>query len=409
MILLGLLLMVAAGCADRQRRNPLDPDAESPLDVLSPLGALAEDGRVRLQWDLTRLSDLEGLRIYRVGGPEGSEVIELPPSDSVYTDEDVTNGFIYRYSLSMLVKEEGEIFVGDAQLATPGPEISWLADRGSGLVWRLSADGRTGLFAQGRFPSIAAIAVDATSGDCWVSDRRFRSLHRIDSTGGLDRIGADLEAGGDLVIDGPGRRGWVVDRFGFEVYSFGLDAVDDTLHLTEIDATFQDEVELAEQNGSLWIADRQGERVLLYDASGARVFEWQGIEGLIKIDASAGSDRAWILANDGLTLMLLVPSHPPLEIFMPFVDAAVALDVGDVRGDVWVAGPADVVAYTNVGGPILHWDNVSDTRAVAIDERNEHVWFAASTRLWKVSLEAAYQTQLTGFTETVDVVVHSGN
>jgi hypothetical protein len=29
--------------------------------------------------------------------------------------------------------------------------------------------------------------------------------------------------------------------------------------------------------------------------------------------------------------------------------------------------------------------------------------------LWKVSLEAAYQTQLTGFTETVDVVVHSGN
>ncbi|MEE3261695.1 MAG: hypothetical protein VX290_02535, partial [Candidatus Latescibacterota bacterium] len=92
-----------------------------------------------------------------------------------------------------------------------------------------------------------------------------------------------------------------------------------------------------------------------------------------------------------------------------FVDAAVALDVGDVRGDVWVAGPADVVAYTNVGGPILHWDNVSDTRAVAIDERNEHVWIAASTRLSKVSLEAAYQTQLTGFTETVDVVVHSGN
>ncbi|MEC8930414.1 MAG: hypothetical protein VYB08_03290, partial [Candidatus Latescibacterota bacterium] len=139
------------------------------------------------------------------------------------------------------------------------------------------------------------------------------------------------------------------------------------------------------------------------------VFEWQGIEGLIKIDASAGSDRAWILANDGLTLMLLVPDHPPLEIFMPFVDAAVALDVGDVRGDVWVAGPADVAAYTNVGVPILHWDNVSDTRAVAIDERNEHVWFAASTRLWKVSLEAAYQTQLMGFTETVDVVVHSGN
>ena len=93
---------------------------------------------------------------------------------------------------------------------------------------------------------------------------------------------------------------------------------------------------------------------------------------------------------------------------MPFIDPAVALDVGDVRGDVWVAGAGDVVAYFDSGVPILHWDNVPDTQDIAIDESSEHVWIAASTQLWKFSLQGQQPTQLTGFTQTLEIVVHAG-
>jgi len=404
-----LVALLVSGCADRQRRNPLDPDADSPLSLLAPLGALADNGQVRLQWDLTGLSDLDGVRIYRIGGPEGAETFDLLASESSYIDGDVTNGEIYQYRMSMLVKDEGEVSAGDARLATPGPEISWLADRGSGLVWRLSPDGRTGLFSQGRFLSIAAIGVDGATGDCWVSDRRFRSLHRIDSAGDIHRIAVDIEGGGDLAIDSASRLGWVVDRFGFEVYSFDLDAMADTLQLSEVDGTFEGEVELAVQSGALWIADPTGERVLLFDADGRRVSEWTQIAGLIEIDASANGSNAWVLAEDGIKLLQLTRGQVPLEISMPFPEPAVALDAGDVRGDVWVAGPTDIVAYTGSGVPLLHWDNVPGTEDVAIDEQNQHVWIAAATQLWKVSLQVSFQTQLTGFSETVQIVVDSGN
>ncbi|MCX8214372.1 MAG: hypothetical protein OTJ97_07695, partial [SAR202 cluster bacterium] len=99
-----LVALLVSGCADRQRRNPLDPDADSPLSLLAPLGALADNGQVRLQWDLTGLSDLDGVRIYRIGGPEGAETFDLLASESSYIDRDVTNGAIYQYRMSMLVK-----------------------------------------------------------------------------------------------------------------------------------------------------------------------------------------------------------------------------------------------------------------------------------------------------------------
>ena len=415
-----VLVLLLMGCADRQRRNPLDAAAESPLDLLDGLVVAAEDGFVRLKWDLTKLTDLEGIRIHRTGGPDGQHVFDLTPSTETLIDERVLNGVLYRYSLSMLVQDEGEVFVGESRLATPGPEISWLADRGSGYVWRLSPDGRTGLFAQGRFPSIAAIDVDTRAGDCWVSDRRLAALHRIDAPGDMvryRRIDAPgdmvryrtaLEGGGDLAIDSAGRRGWVADARTFEVYSFDLDAIGDTLQLSEVDGTFRDHVDLAVQSGFLWIADPAGERVLLYDPSGQRIAEWTGLAGLSRIDASAVGNSAWVLAAGGLELLRLEPGRQPEEFFMPFVDPAVALDVGDHRGDVWVAGAGDVAAYGNDGVPILHWNNVPGIRDVAIDESNEHVWIAASTQLWKVSLRAASQTHLTGFTETVQVIVHAG-
>ena len=59
------LLLLAGGCAERQRRNPLDWAARNPQDSYTPLAALAGDGEVRLRWDYSRFEDIDALRLYR--------------------------------------------------------------------------------------------------------------------------------------------------------------------------------------------------------------------------------------------------------------------------------------------------------------------------------------------------------
>ena len=62
------LALLVLSCADRSRRNPLDPGAGQPLDLAAPLRALAGDGRVDLRWDFSRFDDLRGVRLYRESG-----------------------------------------------------------------------------------------------------------------------------------------------------------------------------------------------------------------------------------------------------------------------------------------------------------------------------------------------------
>ena len=57
-------------CSDRQRLNPLDPEAPQLGESLGHLVAMAGDRRVDLSWDYSSFSDIEGYLLYRreVGG-----------------------------------------------------------------------------------------------------------------------------------------------------------------------------------------------------------------------------------------------------------------------------------------------------------------------------------------------------
>lgn len=405
---LALAALVVLSCADRSRRNPLDAGASEPLDLASPLRALAGDGQVELRWDFTRFEDVRAVRLYRDSG-DSTLTRELPAADTSFVDRSVTNGRLYSYRIALEVTGEPELAIAGEHLATPGPERVWVADGGSGLVWRLTPDGRQGLFARGYFPSLSAIAIDGETGDCWVGDGSI-GLYRITEDGDVHPVESAVEEAGATVIDPEGRTGWAVAAGGRRVYRFPVAALGDTLPLVELDAAFSDSVGLTAGSGSsLWVADRSAGRVLHVDADGVRLGEWRGLEGIVDVDPVAGECcQAWVLIAGGNGLLRLLPESGRQERELPFAPAR-HMDVDSTTGDLWIAGEDGIAALPPDGGALLHWPEAEAGRGVVIDGVNEQLWVAAETELSKITLGGlTYRARLTGFSSIVQVAVDPG-
>lgn len=408
-----LCLVAAQGCADRQRRNPLDPQAVGPENTETPLDAVAGDRQVLLTWDYSQFRDVSGFRLYRRGGGSGDLVRDLPSESVDFVDEEVENGATYVYELALVVEAEGERRLGAARVVTPGPAVGWVADRGSGLVWQLTPDGRQGVFAQGRFPSLAAIAVNRADRSCWVSDRRTQGLYRIDSDGDLRLLELDLETPGDLSIDSDSGVGWVVDLSQQRVFQFSTTANFDSLGLTPVDASFEEPFSLAAVGVSCWIVDRAAGRVLLYDGkAGRRTGEWRGLDrpGRIAAAVSPAGDalqEAWVLLGDGARLVKLDRDREPLEVELPFSNG-VALAVDSRTGECWVLGETNLAAVGRNGELLFQSDGAPGGRDLAVDGANRQVWIAGSTVAWKLDMLERNPVQLEGFSALHRIQVDPG-
>ena len=389
-------LIAARGCADRQRRNPLDPLAVRPENNIPSLDAVAGDGQVLLTWDYSQFRDITGFRLYRSGGV-GDLVRNLPAESVEFVDQEVENGATYVYELALVVDAEGELLPGPAREATPGSEVGWVADRGSGLVWQLAPDGRQGVFARG-FSSLAGIAVNRADRSCWVSDGRAPGLYRIDVDGEFMLLELDLTSPGDLSIDSDSGIGWVADLSQRRVFQFSARASPEALGLTPVEASFEGPFSLAAVGASCWIVDRATGRVLLYDgAAGRRAAEWRGLDGPGRVAAAAfddGAQEAWVLLADS-ALVKLDRDREPLGVSLPF--SGVALSVDNRSGDCWVLGEAELAAFDRNGNLLVQFDGLPAGRDVAVDGANRQVWIAGSTVTLKFDMEEQVAVTLTGF------------
>jgi hypothetical protein len=412
--LAGILLLgwLAGACTDRQHRNPLDPESARPQSGLfEPLQALAGDGQVSLSWDYTHFRDVEGYRLFRrLADQQGQfaplNAEPLPASTTQYVDEKVENGTTYEYRLSLLVQGEGERFIDEIRRATPGPELAWVADRGSGLVWKISADASSAHFARGRFRDLADLALDRRDGSCWISDRLAGGLYRIDAEGQVEPYAARVEQPGLLEIDAGAGRGWLIDERRREVSWFRVPVPGDTLELVGVDARFAAPVGLAAQDGGCWIADREQGRVLFYQPEGKRRIEFPNLERPGRV-AAGSQGEAWALVLDGGGLVRLDQEGGFLEAELPFARAR-ALDVDRQEGACWVLGEQEVAVLGANGRLMQRWTDLPGGRSLAVDEVNRRVWVGTEGTLRKLAHEGVVQARLEGFASIVGVAVDPG-
>ena len=402
------LLVTALGCTDRQRRNPLDPQVVDPQSgLLNPLQALALDGRVELRWDFSRFAEIEGYRILRrLPDRDWGPISDiLNPATTTYTDDGVQNGTSYDYRLNLLVDGEGERGTNEVIRATPGAEEAWIADRTTGLVWKISADARSAHFAQGRFLDLADIAIDGSDGSCWVSDGRFAGLYKIDGDGDLQTLAAAVERPGALAIDANAQIGWLADLGRRRVFWFSL-AATDSLELFVVDASFANPSALAVQAGGCWIADESQNRAMFYQTDGNRQVEFHSLQGPVAL-AAGGQGEAWLLADEGRDLLRLDRLGTVQEADLPFA-AAIDISVDGLTGACWALGERDLAVFSAEGALLQHWADVPGGSGLFFDTRHQRAWIATRSSLLKITDEGQTIARLDGFSNIVRIVVDPG-
>jgi hypothetical protein len=395
--LLGLLPLLVA-CSDRARRNPLDPGAGGEVaDVAGELSALAADQQVLLRWDYRYFVDVAGYVLYRRRGGDAYVRLTEPPlgrTATAWVDRDVVNGQGYEYRLGLLIDGEPERALEPTAAATPGPEVVWAADRASGLVWKVAPDGRNAAFSTGRFGALEGADVDPVDGSVWVVDRDAWALYQIGLDGSLRRWAVDVEAPGQLRIDGPTRRVWLVDRGRGEVRWFDPPPDGTPPQLEVVDAHFAAPSLLAPQDGGCWIGDTQAARVLYVHPAGQRL-AFADLNELAAL-AAAPSASLWALLDRGYRLVRLGPATQRGD-FVDLDFQATDLAVDGRSGRLWVVGDGQVALLATSGAVLDRWEAPAGAGSIALDAVHRTVWVAGTSQLWKLDMDGEQLASLRGF------------
>ncbi|MEE3234122.1 MAG: hypothetical protein VX294_08160 [Candidatus Latescibacterota bacterium] len=395
-------------CSDRQRVNPFDSKAIDAHGSPTTLVCIAGDGYVSLEWNLTAYDDIEGYKLLRLNG-SGSEwqILNDPvlaPETTNFRDEQVENGETYEYRLAIIVEDEGEQLLGEVHLATPGPEIIWLADKGTGFVWKISPDGRSGHFARGQFSEINDIGVNVLDGSCWFVDGLSSSIIRIDIEGRVQSFTTDLGEVVDIEIDGVAGLGWVADITQQRVFSFDL-SMQDSLELVAVDANFDQPVGLAGYAGSCWIVDRLQGRILRYSADRRKVLEFGGLDRPMAISVDSFGD-SWVLTDEGHKIIKLKSDGSDKLYNLSIIDA-IGLSVDVVEEVIWLFSNKTLAKLTTNGELLREWVDLPQLRSIAVDRRSKVVWVAMGQRLWKIDESDQILSRLSGFSSLGQIVVSS--
>lgn len=400
-----LLLLLSLACADRSRRNPLDPGADVPRDdLVGELHAVAGDGQVRISWDYTHYADINGYYLYR--SMAGGAFLRHPDrvlnaATTGYVDQAVVNDQVYEYRLGLLVDGEDERILQHVAAATPGAEIVWAGDRASGYVWQIAPDCRSAGFSYGPFTSLAGMDVDPVDGSCWVVDRYVHGLYRLNRDGGLELWKASVEEPGRLAVDPLSGRVWLIDHGSAEVRWFDPVRGGDSVGTRAADARLVDPVGLAPQANGCWIADRAVARVLYLHPDGRR-FDFEDIPG-VRAMAAGSAGGVWVLADQGRMLVRLGWEGRGSYVDLGFVAEDLGVDAGS--GHLWVVGADGVVLLNGEGRQLERYEGPAAGRSIALDALHGAVWVAGGGEMWKLSGTGEPLSILSGFAALLRVVV----
>ena len=396
---LAALGLCALSCSDRRHRNPLDPLTTSPEFTVDLLQVQAGDGRVVLRWDYSQFDDISGFQLYRRDAA-GDFVLRTPlTGDAVeFVDTDVENGTTYDYRLALLVQEEGEILIDHFFRATPGEEVCWVGDVGSGAIWRISPDGRSAQFGKSGFFGLRGVGLDLRDGALWVASSLFSGLFRIDADGTQEiaEFPAAMGAPALLAVAPETGIAWIVDSESGQVVWTELSAGEDSLRLQTVDANFSEPAALAAIGDVCWIADPRDGRVLRAGRVAGSRLEFADLEGPSAL-AARDETEAWALVAEGRALVRLTETGPPLGVDLSFT--ATAIDADTETGECWVIGDADLAVFSSTGGLIRHEVELSGGRSLRLDPVHRTAWLGGLGRLTKLDQEGRALSQLGGFSQ----------
>lgn len=365
------VIFLLAGCSDRQRVNPLDPENPETGGRPTGLSVVSILDTIAVRWDALRLRDLSGFSLYRKRANESdfSPLADLGPRQNQFLDTAARYGVAHSYRLTARVNGF-ESPPSDIATVTPGPTLTWVADFDDRSIVKLSHDGQHAITRTLLFLPAFRITVDAQRGAVWALLTDRPSL----TSGELARF--------DLNGNPLGRSG---DFTG--IVDFALDASD----------------------GSIWVADSLGEGLIRFDREGRQIAQRKNVPKLAALAYNKFTDELWALAAHSGQL-LRIASQPVVDtLFITtqnFISGAPrAIDFNQNTGAAWIALGDSVICVDREGNNRFK-ANASFRFAsrVAVDQLtgvcwviDESLYFFRDSRVLKFGVAGEMLFEVNGF------------
>jgi DNA-binding beta-propeller fold protein YncE len=401
-----LVMLALAGCAERERANPFDPANQTTQGRPAGFMALARDGRVDLVWQPQSANGFQGYQVWRRTAYETTfHAISgiLKPAVTHYADNGLLNGLDHAYRLYYVF--DSGLGAGPAEdIATPGPQVPWVADGADGALLEVTADGRHVAASHNGFVRPVSVAVDTTTNHVWSSDPDAAEVRVYDVTNGVTLTIPVSGTPGAIATVAGDSSAWVCAEDGGLVLHLGPEG---QRLGTWSGLQLPLGVAVSGFDGSLWVCEHDGNRVWRRDLDlGTLTSVTLPQPSRVAVDAATG--EAWVTSFTSGLVWKLSPAGAPIDTLAGFV-GPVGIAVDPVRGNVWVADPAGNVVrvfYPN-GIPRFSVAGLPGARSVAIDPATGDGWVAAisSGEIIRISATGTVIVRLGGVGTPNDIAV----
>jgi hypothetical protein len=373
--LAALGLVVVTGCAERERSNPFDPANQNTQGRPAGFMALARDGRVDCVWQPQTATGLVGYQLWRKTANETTyHAISavLKPSVSRYSDLGLLNGLEHDYRL-YYVFNTGPGAGPAEDVATPGPQVPWVADAADGALLEITADGRHVATSHNGFVRPVTVAVDTTTGHVWSSDPDAAEVRVLDAASGVSlTIPVSGTPGAIATVNGDSSA-WVCAEDAGLVLHLGPDG---QRLGTWSGFSLPLSVAVSGFDGSIWVCEHDGNRVWRRDLElGTTTNVTLSQPSRVAVDAATG--EAWVTSFANAVLWKLSPACVPMDTIGGFA-GPVGVAVDAQRSTVWVADPSgdQVRVFAVDGTPRFTVTGLPGARSVAVDPLTGEGWVA---------------------------------
>jgi hypothetical protein len=359
-----------SGCEGRDRANPLDPLNPATGGTPDNFNAIADDGKVTLEWYDLGFDDLIGYELTRLEEDTGESStlndFPIPPSEITWMDETVTNDRTYAYTLHFLTPGD-EMISSLPDRATPGPSTVWAADFNSPAIRKISPDARDLVRSVRGFYGPWDLSI-SPSGDIWVADFSAGHVKKFD-------IDGEFLLRYDLSSAGRGRP-----------LSLGYDT----------------------RSNTLWIGGRSPDGVVHITDQGFEIAYYASISYPIDIDIDRSNGTVWVASRDTRSVYRLRPGEGSFTAIPGFNQPA-SLSVDPGSGYCWIADGSSVIVLGNNGDIQLSLSDFRSPQVVAVDVGDGSCWVGDDEGSWSVSRVSSsgdVEFEIAGFDFISDLIVN---
>jgi len=404
--LLGLLLLLA-GCSERERLNPFDP--RNPVTGGRPAGfaAYADPQSITLKWRPVTGGDLLGYQLWRRGPGEADYSLLfalIPARAESLVDFPLTDYRIYAYRFyHVFAQGVGARAAEDS--AAPAWLRPWLLDVVRSELHRLSSDGRRTRRTLGGFSSPNRLALDPVNGRLWVANTFAGNISLFESDGTLVRTIPGFGHPTAMVVDPNDHSVWVCDEQRNEVShidELGNPVGSIPVHVSVLQPTG---AALDPADRSVWICERLGDKLRKYGSDGVPLTSVNlSRPGRVAVDVTTG--EAWVTEIEAGRLNKISSSGAPLGSISGLGNPwGVAVDAS--RGLIWVALQREnaVAAYGRDRSFRFRVTGIPSPTHIAIDAISGEAWVVGAGELWRLTPSGAVKLRRTGLAGPIDLAL----